>query len=69
MPTIDLTEDALAAAVAAIRRVPRRGAVSARLGPLRATLAKNDPSSMPKPASPRASLPQAARTRGPGSRR
>ena len=71
MPAIDLTDDELAAVVRAIRRVldEERFPLAPRLEPLRSAQAKLDPASVPKPARPRAPLPQARRDRGPGSRR
>jgi hypothetical protein len=71
MPTIDLDADELAAVIAALKekldrdRYPR----APRLEPFRAALAKLNPASVPKPATPRPPLPQAARTRGARARR
>jgi hypothetical protein len=59
MPTIDLTDEELAAIAAALRRViandryPR----APRLAPLKAALAKLDPASVPRPAPERPPLP------------
>jgi len=71
MPTIDLTEDELAAVVRAIRHTLDEDKFphAPRLETLRRALAKLDPASVPKPAPPRTPLPQARRDRGPGSRR
>lgn len=70
--TIDLTDDEFAAVIAALKekldrdRYPR----APRLEPIRAALAKLDPTSAPRPAAPpRPPLPQATRTRGPRARR
>lgn len=72
MPTIDLTDDELAATIAALKekldsdRYPR----APRLEPFRAALAKLDPRSGAKPATPpRPPLPQAGPSRGPRARR
>ena len=65
MPTIDLTDEELAAIAAALRRVimndryPR----APRLWPLRAALAKLDPAAVPGQQPPLASVPKAARPR------
>lgn len=70
-PTIDLTDDELAATIAALKekldrdRYPR----APRLEPFRAALAKLDPRSGPKPAAARPPLPQAGPSRGPRARR
>jgi hypothetical protein len=60
MPELDADE--LASVIAAVKE-------KFALEPLRRALAKLDPASVPKPALPRAPLPQAGRTRSPGSRR
>lgn len=71
MPPIDLTDDELAAVIAALKekidrdRYPR----TPRLEPLWAALAKLDPSSVPRPAAPKPPLPADARIRGPRARR
>ena len=69
MPELD--GDELAAVIAAVKEklALERYPLAPRLEPLRRALAKLDPASAPKPAPPRAPLPQAGRTRGPGSRR
>lgn len=71
-PTIDLTDDELAATIAALKekldrdRYPR----APRLEPFRAALAKLDPRSVPRPVTPpRPPLPQASRARGGRQRR
>jgi hypothetical protein len=52
MPTIDLTDDELAAVAAAVRRAIEtdRYPRAPRLDPLRSALAKLDPASAPPPA-------------------
>ena len=51
MPNIDLLDDEYAVVVAAVRKVLDldKYPMSPRLGPLKAALAKVDPSSVPKP--------------------
>ena len=57
MPTVDLSDDELAAVIAALRRTIREDKfpMSPRLDPLKAALAKLDPA-MPRPA-PKPPLP------------
>jgi hypothetical protein len=66
MPTIDLTDEEHAALLAAVRRsiADDKYPLSPRLAPLKAALAKLDPSSAPKPRLAPASLPQAGPIRG-----
>jgi hypothetical protein len=67
MPTIDLTDDELAALTVAARRTiaEDRYPLSPRLAPLKSALAKLDPASTPKPAIERPPLPEAPmRSRG-----
>lgn len=68
MPTIDLTDDELAAVAASIRRALDEDKFphAPRLKPLRAALAKLDPGSAPKPRpGPKPPLPEApSRSRG-----
>lgn len=71
MPKIDLTDDELAAVIAAVREKIDfdRYPLSPRMRPLRAALAKLDPASAPKPRpDPKPPLPEAP-ARGRGGRR
>jgi hypothetical protein len=72
MPTVDLTDEELAAVIAALKekldrdRYPR----APRLEPFRVALAKLDPTAAPRSvAPPKPPLPQAGPTRGPRARR
>ena len=60
MPNIDLLDDEYAVVVAAVRKVLDldKYPMSPRLGPLKAALAKLDPSSVPKPVIKRPHLPE-----------
>lgn len=71
IPPIDLTDDELAAVVAAVRHTLEADKFphAPRLKPLRSALAKLDPASAPKPLSePKPPLPEAP-ARGRGGRR
>lgn len=71
MPTIDLTDDELAALRAAARKVidEDRYPLSPRLTPLKSALAKLDPATAAKPPpEPKPPLPEAP-TRSRGTRR
>ena len=72
MPTPELSDAELAMVIAALKeKLDRewRYRMAPRLAPLVSALAKLDPATVPKPAPPRAPLPQASRTRGPRARR
>jgi hypothetical protein len=67
MPTIDFSDEELAAVTAAVRRTidEDRYPHSPRLEPLRSALAKLDPASVPKAVKERPPLPEAPmRSRG-----
>jgi hypothetical protein len=70
MPMVDLTDEQLAAVIAALKEKLDRDRYSRapRLEPFRAALAKLNPAPRPV-APPKPPLPQATRTRGPQSRR
>jgi hypothetical protein len=71
LPTIDLTDEELAAVASAVRRTldEDRYPLAPRLGPLRSALAKLNPASAPKPPpAPKPPLPEAP-ARGRGGRR
>ena len=70
MPTIDLSDDELAAVIAALKEALNRERyhLAPRLEPFRRALAKLDAASVPRPSALRAPLPQASRTRGPRAR-
>jgi hypothetical protein len=59
MPTIDLSDDELAAVIAALEEAINRDRyhLAPRLEPFRRTLAKLDPKSVPKPGRPNTPLP------------
>jgi len=66
VPALDLTDDELAAVIAALKEKLDRDHYprAPRLEPFRTALAKLDPKSTPRPVAPRPLLPQAMRTRG-----
>jgi hypothetical protein len=71
MPTVDLTDEELAAVIAALKEKLDRDRYppAPRLEPFRAALAKLDPVAAPRPVvPPRTPLPQASRTRVPRGR-